>query len=441
MLLSTAESPGAIKQPADLLQHSQETITRGGLPHRVLQVWHWYWNDREWHTQLIVIFQPAKVARALSATDHWGFNTACVHVMHLFAPQQTRRASGAAIWTNPFISLTSRVTVMPVPRGPIGHMPTAIKAAGRWQFGVILRLKSFVRSVVLGWNEGTEHLLLKTNWSLLFLVLPCIVLILSEEEPEPTRRTINSKYALKVTERHVCSCSAQLWDKPVYWGLIQTHYICSVELQLGREEGMNWWEIKNPTVAEQKPPRHHLMLGSKLKALIAAGKMSLTYQPIPSTFILECRSRSLENEIKGLIKENYFVYLLLLLPTSPLEVAASFKSTIPIVIAASGKRLSRKLGSGKWEMKKKLRTPQDGVSDTYLHLHICLNVYTISEQEREHQLQMNIKSQPFRKRNKSSLSKCCLHFVARLCDWQSSVLNINRIILILFIKLLQLPKW
>lgn len=33
-------------------------------------------------------------------------------------------------------------------------------------------------------------------------------------------------------------------------------------------------------------------------------------------------------------------------------MAASFKSTIPIVIAASGKMLSRKLGTGKWDMKK-----------------------------------------------------------------------------------------
>lgn len=41
-------------------------------------------------------------------------------------------------------------------------------------------------------------------------------------------------------------------------------------------------------------------------------------------------------------QNNNFVYLLLLLPTSPLEVAASFSSTIPMVIAASGTRLSRK---------------------------------------------------------------------------------------------------
>lgn len=41
-------------------------------------------------------------------------------------------------------------------------------------------------------------------------------------------------------------------------------------------------------------------------------------------------------------KENTFFNLLLLFPTSPLEVAASLSKTIPMVIAASGTRLSRK---------------------------------------------------------------------------------------------------
>lgn len=41
-------------------------------------------------------------------------------------------------------------------------------------------------------------------------------------------------------------------------------------------------------------------------------------------------------------KGDSFADLLRLLPTSPLEVAASFSSTIPMVIAASGTRLSRK---------------------------------------------------------------------------------------------------
>ena len=56
------------------------------------------------------------------------------------------------------------------------------------------------------------------------------------------------------------------------------------------------------------------------------------------------RNRCLKNERKWTNKknENNLVYLLLLLPTSPLEVAASFSSTIPMVIAASGTRLSRK---------------------------------------------------------------------------------------------------
>lgn len=56
------------------------------------------------------------------------------------------------------------------------------------------------------------------------------------------------------------------------------------------------------------------------------------------------RNRSLKKERKWTNKknENNLVYLLLLLPTSPLEVAASFSKTIPMVIAASGTRLSRK---------------------------------------------------------------------------------------------------
>lgn len=65
----------------------------------------------------------------------------------------------------------------------------------------------------------------------------------------------------------------------------------------------------DPTVAEQKSPHHHLLLGSNPKTLVAAGKLSLTYQAIPSTLILECRSRSLENQIKGLIKRKLFCLL------------------------------------------------------------------------------------------------------------------------------------
>lgn len=42
-----------------------------------------------------------------------------------------------------------------------------------------------------------------------------------------------------------------------------------------------------------------------------------------------------------MITRNISLFLLLLLPTSPLEVAASFSSTIPMVMAASGEYLSR----------------------------------------------------------------------------------------------------
>lgn len=40
--------------------------------------------------------------------------------------------------------------------------------------------------------------------------------------------------------------------------------------------------------------------------------------------------------------------------------------------------------NGRWRRSWECNLPQDGVPDTYLHLHVCLNVSTIWGQEQEH---------------------------------------------------------
>lgn len=266
------------------------------------------------------------LSQPLTTFRPWWFNTVCIHPNRHGVPQGLEFGPALSSLSP---NGTYKVTVAPVSRGPIGwrprRMPTSIKAAGRRQVGVIPRLKSFVRSLCWRKNEGggafgaTARKGKSGQLSFIFytcflkpashISLECIIFVSSVFRSHlecPMRRTINSKYALKVTEMHVCSCWAQFWDKPVYWGLLQTRYICLVELQLGPEQEMDWWEMMDPTVAEQNPPHHHSLLGSIPKTLVAAGKLSLTYQPIPSAFILECCSRSLENQIKGLIKRKLF---------------------------------------------------------------------------------------------------------------------------------------
>lgn len=102
---------------------------------------------------------------------------------------------------------------------------------------------------------------------------------------------------------------------------------------------------------KSKTKYYHLKLGSDIKTDSCRKNVILLthqFQVLSFSSVAALRSRSLNNQIKGPINENYFVYLLLLLPTSPLEVAASFKSTIPIVIAASGKKVVKE--TTRWQM-------------------------------------------------------------------------------------------
>lgn len=171
--------------------------------------------------------------------------------------------------------------------------------------------------------------------------------------------------------------------------------------------------------------------------------MSFTHPPISSTFIFECGSieePKLEEPNKRTNKtktalSTYFSSCQRL----PWRWRPHLKAPFPLWLRHLGKGCqgNHVQANGKWRGWE-CNLPQDLVLDTYLHLHICINIYTISQQEREHPLQMNTKTQPVRKRNKNSLLKALparCSSVVRL--WHSSALNINKILFPLFIKLLQ----
>lgn len=155
-----------------------------------------------------------------------------------------------------------------------------------------------------------------------------------------------------------------------------------------------------------KSSHHHLLPGSNPKTLVAAGK--LTYLPTNSEYFhfrvpqQELGKPNKRTNRKKTILSTYFFSCQRL----PWRWRPHLKAPFPLWLQHLGKGCqgNEAQANGRWRCWE-CNLPQDGVPDTYLHLHMCLNVSTFSGPEQEHQLQMNIKSQPFRKRNKSSLSE------------------------------------
>lgn len=125
---------------------------------------------------------------------------------------------------------------------------------------------------------------------------------------------------------------------------------------------------------------YHLKLGSNLKTLIAAGKMSLTYPPISSAFILECggiEELKLEQPNKRTNKtkttlSTYFSSCQRL----PWRWRPHLKAPFPLWLRHLEKRLSRKPSAGKWEMRMSRMQFAPGWSSghifalTHLHEHL-----------------------------------------------------------------------
>lgn len=154
------------------------------------------------------------------------------------------------------------------------------------------------------------------------------------------------------------------------------YYISLVELEIRPEEGVD----RRETIAGKK--RNTITwCSAPIRRLIAAGKMSLTYPPIPSTFIFEsCSIEELElekpnkrtNKKKTILSTYFSSYQHL-----PWRWRPHLKAPFPLWLQHLGKRLSRKLRTGKLEIRKLGMqfasgwSPRHIFSVTHMAKHIC----------------------------------------------------------------------